>query len=158
MDLVLKGVLVCIGNSYAGLIFCYENGVALWIPALTIVVKSIFYLLVAFYGTSFIIKHLEKWPRVIRFFRWFNRTWNHAFRKGRKTKKKINKETTGWLLKRKRWFVLSLGFVPYLPVISTAVVIAVRIMEIRRGLLILMIASVFKSLLICFTFYHLLTL
>jgi hypothetical protein len=67
--------------------------------------------------------------------------------------RKESKKLISWVLKRKYWIVILLSFVPYSNLLGIASIVAVRTLKIKYGFLILLVATVFKALVFCFTLY-----
>ena len=64
------------------------------------------------------------------------------------------KRITNWLSRQKNWTILTCGFVPFVYGLPAAVIATVKVLEIKNGLLILLIGNLFRNGVICASIYY----
>ena len=148
--IVLQGLPILIFSHDAiGISFYYLRGVPfLWIVIL-ISVKWVLGMLLIFYATSWLVKNIRKFLFVEK----IEARHRKLFKIFPPKKDKENK-TLNWILKRKNGMVIFLSFVPYSNLLGIATIVAVRTLKIKYGIFILLVATVFKALVFCFTFQY----
>lgn len=157
--IVLEGLPIFWSNDLAGLILYYLKGVPFWILILLTIVKWSIFVLLAFYGTGWIFRRIEKFPRTKLFIERASQRINGLSQRiYHRDKENLHNKSVVWLLERKEWIVVLLAFVPYVPVIPTAVIVVVRLMKIKHGLFFLLLGSALKATVFCLTIHNLLPL
>jgi len=154
--IIWAGLPLLLINDWMGLSFYHAMSVPLWLMAAIDTIKGIVFLLLVFFGTGWIVTLLGKCGLVKAIFDKIIYLISQAGENSYRTRRrKFNEKAVHWFLIRKEWMVLTAAFVPWVPVLSTIVIVAVRLMRIRHGLLFLLLATVFKALVLCWTIYYL---
>ena len=147
--IVLQGLPVLfLAHDGAAIIFYFLQDLPFWLVAVLISVKWILGMVLIFYATSWLVKWLKKAFFIEKIKAKIPEWLKFSFNQERSQKRLIV-----WILKRKNWIVILLSFVPYSNLLGVATIIAIRTLKIKFGFLILLIATVFKALIFCFTIY-----
>ena len=64
------------------------------------------------------------------------------------------KKTRKWLIPQKDWQVLAWGFVPFIPVLPTVVIIIAGLRELKHGFLVLILGNLFRNIIFCYAIYE----
>lgn len=148
--IVLQGLPILIFSHDAiGISFYYLRGIPFWWIAILISVKWVLEMLLIFYATSWLVKKIRKFLFVEKIQSKFRGLFDIL-----PPKKDKENKTLSWILKRKNWIVIFLSFVPYSNLLGIATIVAVRTLKIKYGIFILLVATVFKALVFCFTFQY----
>ena len=157
--IILSGLPICFVNDIAGVVFYHLSGIPLIITVGIITVKWSLFLLLIFYGIEYVAIYLKRWraaKAIIALIEKVSVEINgNTVEIYGKRKRKTRRKLTGWFVERKEWIVLSAGFIPYVPILPTAVIIAVRLMRIRYGLFFLLLGNAFKATAFCLAIYSL---
>lgn len=142
-------------DDTVGIAFYYLRGLPFWITLSVIMTKWVVALFVIFYGTGSIMKWLRRSPR-FNFFeeRFLELREKISWRWYNQRQKKARTGVIRWLAEGKNWIIIVLSFFP-VSFVGIATIIATRAMKIKYGLLFLLLATVFKAVLLCFIFYYL---
>ena len=137
-------------NGWAATIYWRIHGVPLWTATLMLTAYWSLTLVLTYFGTGWVIKVLKKWgpsENLIERLKETNRIYktNPLYRKNRRLVK--------WLSRKKGWIVFSLTFIPYVPELPTATIVAARAMKLRHALPILLIGNAFRVSILCCTVY-----
>ncbi|MFH1401680.1 MAG: hypothetical protein ABIG40_01830 [Parcubacteria group bacterium] len=135
----------------------------LWAKAGVSILQTIIYvvfctsisLTLTYFGTSWleellIKKKFIKKKTVERFLSWV-RPKNNNFQIS--TSETRTPKLKKWLTRRKDWQILFLGFVPYIPIMPTGVIIAVSATKIKHGFFILILGNIVRNVISCATVY-----
>jgi hypothetical protein len=133
--------------------FWAKAGVPIWQTFIYVVLWTSLTLTITYYGVGL----AERWlintgiTKEITIKKW--RGWwqsrNNNFKTAGPKKRVIN-----WLGRQKNWIILACGFVPFVYGLPAAVIVTVKVLKIRNGLLILFIGNVFRSGIICVSIYQ----
>lgn len=124
-------------------------GIPFWTVVGIAIVKSMISTSFLYFGTGWIVELMKKrrFSRRILFY-WKvarDRSNNNTIKPGKHIAKKI----LSWLLKERRYVLLVASFLPIVPVLPHAVIIAFRLMRIKYGLPILFVGIILKSIIAC---------
>jgi len=137
-------------NGWAAVIYWRVHGVPFWIATLMLTAYWSLTLALTYFGTGWSIKALKKWgPSKTLIEKWkeINRIYK-ANPLPRRSERLVR-----WLSRKKGWIVFSLTFIPYVPELPTATIVAARTMKLRYALPILLIGNAFRVLILCCTVY-----
>ncbi len=123
----------------------------LYVASLTSISLSLTY-----FGTGWLEEWIIKrgWVKRTTIEKWRNRS-NHfndslpANGLGKETGNKIKK----WLIPREDWQILACGFIPFIPILPTIVIVVARLLEIKKGFLFLIIGNFFRTAAVCYAIY-----
>lgn len=139
--------------------------VALWAQAGVPIWQTILY--VAFLTsaslslTYFGVEWLKNWivnrgfiERIMieRLHRWWRRLSRVSQENG--FEKSWTKKIRRWLIPRKDWQLLACGFVPFVPVLPTIVIIITGLREIKYGFPVLILGNLFRNVIFCYVIYE----
>ena len=123
-----------------------------WITVSAIVGWTSLTLVITYFGTEWI----KKWVKNQRFLKdAYNRIYALYSQNGFKIRNdKKQKQINNWLVKRKDWIVIVLGFVPFVPWLPTGVIVTTKILGIKNGLMHLLLGNFFRNWIVCFSVYQ----
>ncbi|MEA3453016.1 MAG: hypothetical protein U9Q96_01610 [Patescibacteria group bacterium] len=138
-----------IANPFLGIGIYLATGVSFWTVVGVAIAKSMVFTTFLYFGTGWIVILMEKrqFSKRILFY-WqlvHDYLMNNSMKPGCQTGKKI----LCWLLKERKWIVISVSFIPILPFFSHSTIIALRLMRVKYGLLILYAGVILKSVIAC---------
>ena len=150
MLLEIIGIILMVLNGWAAVIYWRVHGVSFWLATLMLTAYWSLTLTLTYFGTGWLIKVLKKWglsKSLIEKLKEINRIYraNPLSRR--------NGRLARWLSQKKGWIVFSLTFVPYVPELPTATIVAAKAMKLRHALPILLIGNAFRVLILCCTVY-----
>ena len=64
------------------------------------------------------------------------------------------KKTRKWLIPQKDWQILAWGFVPFIPILPTIVIIITNLRRIKYGFLVLILGNIFRNVIFCYAIYE----
>lgn len=67
---------------------------------------------------------------------------------------RITKKITNWISRQKIWLILICGFIPFVPILPTAVIIAAGLLKIKYSYPVLLLGNILKTVIICYTIYY----
>ena len=134
-----------------------EAGVPIWQTILYVVLLTSTSLSLTYFG----VEWLKNWvvrKRIInrrmveKLHNWWqqlnNVSQNNGFRHS------WTKKTRKWLIPQKDWQVLAWGFVPFIPVLPTVVIIIAGLRELKHGFLVLILGNLFRNIIFCYAIYE----
>jgi len=134
-----------------------KGGVPLWQTILYVVFFTSISLSLTFFGTGW----LERW--IIKK-GWLKRStierWRVRLQKGDNNfqtnglEKRMRGGIKKWLLPQKNWRILACGFIPFIPLLPTVVIVVTRLLEIRGGFLFLIFGNVVRNAIFCYVIYR----
>ena len=147
--IILQGLpILFLAHDGVAIVFYFLRGLPFWLVTALISIKWILGMILLFYATSWLVKWLKK-----SFFVEKIKSKIPEWLKSSLGQERSQKRLISWVLKRKNWIVILLSFVPYSNLLGIASIVAVRTLKIKYGFLILLVATVFKALVFCFTLY-----
>jgi len=133
-----------------------KAGVPFWWTFLYITCWTSITLIVTYFGIG-VIKSLAKLilKGVVKLIRVFKKDFA-GFRKNRfqDANKKYQKRLICWLNRQENWVVLACSSVPFVWGLPAAVIITVKTIGIKHGLLILLAGNVIRNGIICYIIYQ----
>ena len=142
-------------NTIGGTIFYSLGGVPFWIAFSVGVLDWSVSLILIYYGTGWIKSFLGK-REMTKFLiqRWTQ--LRERIPKITTEKKRIRqRKKVNWLMKRGGWILIMMNFIPFLPALSIAIIIAVKMVKMKHGLFYLLLGNFFRCLIYCLTIYYL---
>jgi hypothetical protein len=125
---ILTGIASMILNPWLGIIFFQVAGFSFIFTFCLLIIREIVYLVLVYRGFSWVVLMVEKTEKI--------------------TGKLVN-----WITGRSREVCCILAFVPFVPYLSTSMMISVKLMKIRYGFMILCAAMLFKAFICCSVIY-----
>jgi len=147
------GLPLFLVSSYLGLTYYLLSQIPFRIVITLAMIKSVIYMFCIFYNTDRIVKQLQKW----RASRWLLNKWQRFMRffdyHNSFSVKCRKKGIQDWLSRRKKWLLILLIFLPYVPVLPSAIIITVRQRRIKYALIVLTMGAIFRAAVACRSFY-----
>jgi len=147
------GLPIFLVSSYLGLTYYRVSQVPFKIVITLAVIKSVICMFCIFYNVDWIIKQLQRW----RVSRWLLNKWQRLMRFSDNhnsfSVKSHKKGIQEWLSRRKKWLLILLIFVPYVPLFPSGVIITVRQRRIKYALIPLTLGAIFRAAISCWSFY-----
>jgi|GEM_PF-5795772 len=151
----LIGLGLMILNGWAAVIYWNLQGIPFWQATISLTTYWSITLIFTYWITNPIILFLKK-------IFYFLKKWEPLGVLIDKILKKIKgfglnieikEKTINWLIKRKGIVIGILTFIPYIPELPTATIIAARIVKMKYGLAILLAGNAFRVFILCYTVY-----
>ena len=153
LEKLITGFLPFFFNGIGGVLTYRLLGVPFHITLAFVTIYWSGTLLLTYYGTGWIAKRLVKRKSIKDLIKTLRKWWEKATRTLR-FRKKLTERGILWLINQKGWIVLALSFVPYVPQLPTMTIIVTRLMRLRWGLPILLIANAFRTFILVATIYQ----
>ncbi|OHA64534.1 MAG: hypothetical protein A2667_01705 [Candidatus Wildermuthbacteria bacterium RIFCSPHIGHO2_01_FULL_47_27] len=151
---ILGGFGIVILRPEGGIALWRAQEVPMWQSYLIVLFWTSATLLITYYGTALLVAKIKRAVLSGILARWYRRSWFHQLNKnGRDAKRKIFFR----LMKQKTWLLVLLAFLPYQPIpfFNSALIIAVKTLDIRWGLLILAGGNAFRWFIVTIAIYKL---
>jgi len=154
LEKLIAGFLPFIFNGWGGITTYRFLGVPFYITLSFVVLYWSGTLLLTYYGTGWIAKRTMEWKNINNLIGILKKWWKRAVRI-LKFRKRLVEKSVFWLINQKKWVTIALTFVPYVPQLPTATIIAAKLMKIKYALPILLLGNAFRSLILVATIYQL---
>jgi len=134
-----------------------KGGVPLWQTIAYVVFLTSISLSFTYFGTgwleSWVIKRgwikrttIEKW-------RAWQRKRNNSFQMNG-LNGEVNHKIKKWLIPQKDWKILACGFIPFVPLVPSIVIVVTKLLEIRNGFVFLILGNIVRSIIVCCCIYQ----
>ena len=133
------------------------SGIPFWTVASIVIIKSVVYTIFFYFGTGWIVELMKKQQFFRRVLFYWEIARDYLSNRNQKSDRHITKRILRWLLRERRWIVILASFVPVVPFLPSAVILAFRLMQIKWGLFILIIGIILKSIIACWMVSQILT-
>lgn len=132
-----------------------KAGVPIWQTISYVVLLTSISLSLTYFGTGWLENFLIK-KGVIR--RTTIKKWRNWLERNNNLSRnefheRLRDRIKSWLIPQKSWKILAWGFVPFIPVLPTVIIMATRLLEIRNGFLALILGNIFRNGILCCTIY-----
>lgn len=138
--------------------------IALWAKANVPIWQTILYvtfitsisLSLTYFGTGWIEKWIIKrgWVKRATIEKW--RNYSQSLNNSHPVnglEKRVKGKIKKWLLPQKDWQILACGFIPFVPLLPTIIIVATRLLEIKRGFPLLIAGNIFRNAVVCWAIY-----
>jgi len=136
-------------NGPSGIGLYLASRIPFWIVVAIAFAKSLLFMVCLFYGTTWVVERIRIW----RFSNLLLSGWQGMQKRlvnnNLRPDKHLAKKILTWLLQERQWIVILASFVPVVPFLPTASIIAIRVMRVKWGLPILILGIIFKSIIFC---------
>ena len=133
-----------------------KAGVPLWQTIFYVVLLTSISLSFTYFGTgwleNWVIKRglvkrttIEKW-------RAWQRKRNNSFQMNGLSEE-VNHRVKKWLIPKKDWKILACGFIPFIPLVPTIVIVVTKLLEIRNGFPFLILGNIVRNVIVCYFIY-----
>lgn len=136
-------------NSLAGMGLYLTWGISFWTVVSIAIAKSVVFTSFLYFGTGWIVKLMKKRQILRRVFFYWEIAWDYLNNSNSKPGRHIVKKILHWLKKERQCIVFVASFVPIVPILPHATIVAFRLMRVRWGLPILFLGIIFKSIISC---------
>lgn len=138
-------------NGWAAAIYWKLQGIPFWQATVTLTIYWSFTLLLTYQLTGGAIGLLKKWEP-------FKVLLEKISEKIKKIKwldsiKEKREKMINWLIKRSGLAISILTFIPLLPELPTATIIAARTIKMKGALIILLLGNAFRVFVLCYAVY-----
>lgn len=154
LEKLITGFLPLFFNGWSGVTTYRFLGVPFHITLALITLYWSGTLLLTYYGTGWITKRMTEWKSINSLIKILKKWWKKAIRV-QKIRKRLTERGVFWLINQKKWVVLVLTFIPYVPQLPTITIIAARLMKIKHALPILLLGNAFRTFILVATIYQL---
>ena len=147
----LIGFALMVLNGWAAAIYWKIQGIPFWQATATLTIYWSFTLFFTYQGTGFAINRLKKWEP-------FRVLLERISEKAKKNKrlssiKEKREKMINWLIERSGLAISILTFIPLLPELPTATIIAARAIKMKGALIILLLGNAFRVFVLCYAVY-----
>ena len=147
----LIGFALMVLNGWAAVIYWKIQGIPFWQATVILTIYWSFTLLLTYQLTGGAIGLLKKWEPF--------RVLTERISEKTKKIKRINsikekrEKAINWLIKRSGLVISILTFIPLVPELPTATIIAARVIKMKGALIILLLGNAFRVFVLCYAVY-----
>lgn len=143
---ILRGLLLTFINVWLGVGYCERTGIGFWTTFSILTFHATLWLFINYYGIGYLlVRSFEKWG----LFRFLSEKIIHI----KKTTRNDSRQgrIVNWLVLKGKATTLALGFVPIIPFLPSATIIAARLIGIKPipGLPIFFISILVRVFVLC---------
>ena len=154
LEKLIAGFLPLFFNGWGGVTTYRFLGVPFYITLTLITLYWSGTLLLTYYGTGWVTRRMTKRKSINSLIKILRKWWGKVMRNP-KFRKRLTEKGVFWLINQKKWVVLALTFIPYVPQLPTITIIAARLMKIKHALPILLLGNAFRTFVLVATIYQL---